>query len=684
MIPRPISNPPNPWSSTEVEYLEQAPDVKLQVFEDHTKQILAHNDSPDLGFSWSVNPYRGCFHACSYCLGGDTPILLGDGRTVPIRDLRVGAEIYGTTFDGKFRRYTRTRVVAKWSTIKPAYRITLEDDTELIASGDHRFLTNRGWKYVLDTHPVQRPHLTTQNELMGVGGFAGPPIENNQYKRGYLCGIIRGDAHLAVHRYARPGRKNGDQYHFRLALIDIEPLQRTRRYLRDIEIETNEFVFTEATASRGRMLGIRTHARSNVQRLQRIVEWPTDPSLDWTKGFLAGIFDAEGCFSTGILRISNSDEAIIRATTDGLQRLGFNSVIEPPHDERGIYNIRVRSGLGEHLRFFHTVGTAIARKRDIEGRALKSAAKLRVISIEPISKAMTLYDITTGTGDFIANGVVSHNCYARPTHEYLSFGAGTDFDRKIVVKPQAPELLREAFEKPSWKGELIVFSGNTDCYQPLEASYRLTRGCLEVCAEYRNPAAVITKAPLIERDIDVLCALAEVTNLSVTISIPFWDVANARAVEPYVATPERRIHVIEKLARAGIQVGVNVAPIIPGLNDEDMPDILAAARAAGAVYAGMVILRLPGPVKAVFEERIRASLPLRADKILARVRETLGGKLYDARFGKRGKATGEYGTTIKALFEATKRRLGYPAELPERHALTFRRPDKPGMQMKLF
>jgi DNA repair photolyase len=275
-------------------------------------------------------------------------------------------------------------------------------------------------------------------------------------------------------------------------------------------------------------------------------------------------------------------------------------------------------------------------------------------------------------------------CYARPTHEYLSFGAGTDFDRKIVVKPHAPELLREAFDKPSWKGELIVFSGNTDCYQPLEASYRLTRGCLEVCAEYRNPAAVITKAPLIERDLDVLCALNEVTDLSVTISIPFWSVEHARAIEPYVATPLRRIHVIEKLARAGITVGVNVAPIIPGLNDGEMPDVLAAAREAGATYAGMVILRLPGPVKEVFEERLRASLPLRADRILARVRESQGGKLYDNRFGKRGKATGEYGTTIKALFDATKRRLGYPTATPDRDAQTFRRPERPGTQMKLF
>src|SRR2546428_9101507 len=146
-------------------------------------------------------------------------------------------------------------------------------------------------------------------------------------------------------------------------------------------------------------------------------------------------------------------------------------------------------------------------------------------------------------------------CYARPTHEYLGLGAGTDFERKITVKPQAPQLLREAFERPSWKGELVVFSGVTDCYQPLEASYRLTRGCLEVCAEYRNPAGIITKSPLIERDLDVLQQLQRDARVSVSVSIPIWDRGHAHAIEPYVATPQRRMKAIERLAAAGLDVG---------------------------------------------------------------------------------------------------------------------------------
>jgi DNA repair photolyase len=250
-------------------------------------------------------------------------------------------------------------------------------------------------------------------------------------------------------------------------------------------------------------------------------------------------------------------------------------------------------------------------------------------------------------------------CYARPSHEYLSFGAGTDFDRKIVVKPRAPELLREAFSKKSWKFETVVFSGVTDCYQPLEASYRLTRRCLEVCALFGNPAGIITKAPLIERDADLLAALARGPGLHVTVSIPFWDQEKARAIEPYVATPRRRLRIIETLAARGIPVGVNVAPIIPGLNDQDIPKVLAAAREAGARHAGFVLLRLPGSVKEVFESRLRASLPLQADRVLHRIRETRGGKLYDPRFGVRGRGEGAISASIETLFRTTARRLGF-------------------------
>ena len=266
-------------------------------------------------------------------------------------------------------------------------------------------------------------------------------------------------------------------------------------------------------------------------------------------------------------------------------------------------------------------------------------------------------------------------CYARPSHEYLSFGAGSDFERKIVVKKRAPELLRESFDDAAWKGEIVVFSGVTDCYQPLEATYRLTRGCLEVCAEYANPAGIITKAPLVERDIDILQQLGRSARVSVMVSVPFWDETKARAIEPFVTTPARRMRTIERLANAGVRVGVMVAPIIPGLNDEDIAHVLRAARDAGATSAASVLLRLPGPVGEVFAERLRAALPLRAERVLRRIRETRGGKLYDARFGVRGTGEGPYAEAIALLFKKTAEQLGLATgtsaeEVPS----TFRRP----------
>jgi DNA repair photolyase len=266
-------------------------------------------------------------------------------------------------------------------------------------------------------------------------------------------------------------------------------------------------------------------------------------------------------------------------------------------------------------------------------------------------------------------------CYARPTHEYLSFGAGTDFERKIVVKTRAPELLALAFDAPKWKGELVAFSGVTDCYQPLEATYRLTRACLEVCVAYGNPAAVVTKAPLVERDIDVLQTLHRAARVFVAVSVPFWDEAKARAIEPFVTTPARRIRTIERLAKAGLNVSVLVAPIIPGLNDEDIAHVLRAARDAGATRAGRVLLRLPGPVKDVFAERLRASLPLRAERVLRRIRETRGGKLYDARYAVRGTGEGPYAEAIATLFDQTAQQLGYQtAAITGDAPQTFRRP----------
>jgi len=249
-------------------------------------------------------------------------------------------------------------------------------------------------------------------------------------------------------------------------------------------------------------------------------------------------------------------------------------------------------------------------------------------------------------------------CYARPTHEYLGFGAGTDFDTKLVVKPNAADLLRAKFASRRWQRESVFFSGVTDCYQPLEAAYRVTRRCLEVCLEYENPVAVLTKGFLVVRDADLLVQLNERADAHVTISIAFADGETAKLFEPQTPPPDRRFEAIRRLRDAGIPVGVFVSPLIPGLNDKDIPKILEKSAEAGATFAGYTALRLPGSVADVFISRLRQAMPLRADRILNRLRDIRGGKIDDARFRHRMRGDGPYWDAMKKLFKMSKDRLG--------------------------
>jgi DNA repair photolyase len=273
-------------------------------------------------------------------------------------------------------------------------------------------------------------------------------------------------------------------------------------------------------------------------------------------------------------------------------------------------------------------------------------------------------------------------CYARPSHELLGFGAGTDFERRIVVKRNAAELLHARLSSPSWRGEMLAFSGVTDCYQPIEASYGLTRRMLEVCLAFRNPVGVITKGALVERDVDLLAELARVARCGVYLSIPFADESMARAIEPYAASLARRFQALRVLSDAGIRTGVSISPVIPGLNDAQIPEILGRAREAGATQAFMIMLRLPTEVRPVFVDRLRATMPLRAEHVLHAIRDVRGGELSNARFGARMQGEGPRWQAIEALFAAHHRKLGFvEAERFEHEATTFRRPNA---QLGLF
>lgn len=264
-------------------------------------------------------------------------------------------------------------------------------------------------------------------------------------------------------------------------------------------------------------------------------------------------------------------------------------------------------------------------------------------------------------------------CYARPFHEYLGMSAGLDFETKILVKEDAPELLREELNAKSWEPKLIAISGVTDAYQPIERKLEITRRCLGVLAEFRNPVAIITKNYLVTRDIDHLAELARFNAARVFISITTLDPKLANIMEPRASTPELRLAAVKALADAGVPVGVMVAPIVPAITDHELPAILAAAKKAGAEWAGRVVLRLPLAVAPLFERWLEEHFPDRKDKVLNRVRDMRGGKLYEAKWGVRGRGEGFFADQIEALFEVTCRRLGINERDDHLSAAAFRR-----------
>ena len=530
----------------------------MTFFEVHARSILNRvPESSRVPFRWTINPYRGCSHACRYCLSGETPVLMADGRSRPIADLRPGDEIYGTLGHGNGRRYVRTSVLAHWQTVKPGYRVTLQDGTRLVASGEHRFLSGRGWKHVSGTEPgaPRRPQLTPGDMLAGVGALAEPPKHDADYRRGYLCGMIRGRG------AARPPAGDGRE----------QALDRVRSF--------------------------RAHAHDAF--LERLIEWPQVPGLAWRKGFLAGAFDARGSYRQGILEMSHGDPGVLAWLGSSLRELGFAFTAGPrPGDHAApLTGYRLTGGLPEQLRFFLATDPAVTRQRSIAGAAVTGGARLRVESIEPLGLDLPMYDITTGTGDFIANGVVSHNCFARNTHTYLDLDAGHDFDSKIVVKVNAPQLVRRELAAKKWRGEHIAMGTNVDVYQRAEGKYRLMPGILAALLEARNPYSILTKGTLILRDLDLLTASAEVTEVGLSVSVGCADEELWRTLEPGTPSPRRRLGVCATLSEHGLRCGVLMGPVVPFLSDSpaQLEATVRQAAEAGATHVSPIVLHLrPG------------------------------------------------------------------------------------------
>jgi DNA repair photolyase len=532
-------------------------------------------------FGWTVNPYRGCSHGCTYCLEAATPVLLADGRTKPISDLAVGDRIYGTRLEGRYRRYVATDVLAHWSTEKPAYRVVLADGTELVTSGDHRFLTERGWKHVTGatTGAARRPHLTGGNKLMGTGAFSQQPTETGDYQRGYLCGLLRGGAGSGYRdRVAR----------FRLAGATTEVAERAIRYLGAFGVGPEQM---DAAAG--------------------LLAWPTAPNDCWHKGFLAGVFDARGGRSSRVLRIRNADQEVLRAVVAAFTRFRFDITVEEATQGLGPQVVRLNGGLREHLRFFHTVDPADTAKRTIDGLAIKSGAALGVVSVQPTGQVVAMFDITTGTGDFIANGVVSHNCFARNTHTYLDLDSGHDFDSQVIVKVNAVEVLKSQLRAKSWQREHVAMGTNTDPYQRAEGRYGLLPGIIGALARSGTPLSILTKGTVLSRDIPLLEAVSKDVPVGLGVSIALTDRDVQRSLEPGTPSPQARLELVRRIREAGLSCGVFVAPVLPMLTDsvERLDNLFAEIAAAGATGVTVLALHLRPGAREWFAAWLRREHP---------------------------------------------------------------------------
>lgn len=518
-------------------------------------------------FSWTVNPYRGCSHGCTYCLAAATPVLMADGRTKPIADLVVGDRVYGTRLTGRYRRYVPTDVLAHWATEKQAYRITLADGTELVTSADHRFLTERGWKHVTGTTTGtgRRPHLTSGNKLMGTGAFTEQPERTADYRRGYLCGLSRGGAG-AGYRDRVP--------RFRLSDAPVQVGVRVTAFLAESGVGADQLAPGAA-----------------------LLAWPDEPGDDWHKGFLAGVFDARGGRSSRVLRIRNADPAVVTAVRSALDRFAFAYTIEESARGTGPQVVRLNGGLAEHLRFFHLVDPADTTKRSLDGLAIKSGAALDVVSVEPLGETLPMYDITTGTSDFVANGVVSHNCYARSTHTYLDLDSGRDFDTQVVVKVNAVEVLTSQLRAKKWQREHVAMGTNTDPYQRAEGRYRLMPGIIGALAKSGTPLSILTKGTVMSRDIPLLASAGGDVPVGLGVSIALIDREIQARLEPGTPSPQARLELVRRVRDAGLPCGVFVAPVLPMLTDsiERLDELFSAIADAGATGVTVLPLHLrPG------------------------------------------------------------------------------------------
>ncbi|WP_219413572.1 intein-containing Rv2578c family radical SAM protein [Pseudonocardia nigra] len=532
--------------------------------------------SSPVPFRWTVNPYRGCSHACVYCLAGHTRVLLADGRSRRIAELRVGDAVLGTERVGGVRRYVPTTVLAHWSTVKPALRVRLAAGTELVASGEHRFLTDRGWRHVSGgwCRSGRRPRLLPGSALLGPGALPAPRQHTAAYRRGYLCGLVRGDSHPGAGRAFPSGH------------LELEALGRAHHFL----AETAAVPALSALAAPVAPAPVGPAPRG-IAPVGAAIAWPREPGVEWSAGFLAGLVDACGDVHAGELRITPADDEVLARAADALRRLRFRFAVGPGRV------VRLRGGPSELLRFLQVADPAVSGRRDLGGAAVAGGPDLTVASVEPLGAALPMYDITTGTGDFVTEGVVSHNCFARNTHTYLDLDAGADFDGQIVVKVNIARVLERELRSPKWAREPVAMGTNTDPYQRAEGRYRLMPDVIRVLAHSGTPFSLLTKGTVLGRDLPELTAAAADVPVGLGVSVALVDRHLQARLEPGTPSPAARLDLVRRITDAGLPCGVMVAPVLPMLTDstEALDALLERVAAAGATGATVLALHLrPG------------------------------------------------------------------------------------------
>ncbi len=544
-------------------------------------------------FRWTVNPYRGCSHACVYCLAGPTRVLLADGRTRPIAELRVGDAVIGTDRVGGERQYVRTTVLAQWSTRRLAHCVRLAGGAEIVASGEHRFLTDRGWRHVSSgwCRSGRRPRLRKGSALVGPGPFAATRAHTPGYRQGYLCGVVRGDE--------RPGGAAFPSEH-----LELEALGRVHHFLA-LSAQAAPALSVVGGGGAGVVGAVGGGeagriappvGRGGTVPTADARRWPARPGPDWCAGFLAGVLDARGTAAEDgsrgepTLRVAHADEEVVGRVAGALHRLGFHFAIDTAGAERAV---RLPGGR-ERLRFLQAVDPAVSRLRDLAGAPVTGGSELAVESVRPLGVELAMFDITTGTGDFVAEGVVSHNCFARGTHTYLDLDAGADFDSQIVVKVNVGRVLERELRSPRWAREPVAMGTNTDPYQRAEGRYRLMPGVIGALARSGTPFSLLTKGTVLTRDLPEITAAAADVPVGLGVSVALIDRGLQTRLEPGTPSPAARLDLVRRITGAGLSCGVMVAPVLPLLTDstEALDALLGQVADAGATGASVLALHL--------------------------------------------------------------------------------------------